>query len=74
LKIHLKNRKIAIPWLFVVRKISMESNTFARISARRYRIVDAEERSRFCGLKCMDLNKVKKSKNIRHFPSSKTFF
>jgi hypothetical protein len=73
-------------WLYFIHKstfnvsiktnkiISMESYTFAGTSARRYRIVDAEERScwiffnvisSFCGLKCMDINEVKKSKNIR---------
>jgi hypothetical protein len=41
----------------------MESNTFAGTSARRYRIVDAEERltlnikSIVCGLKSIDMNK-----------------
>jgi hypothetical protein len=53
----------------------MESKTFARTSAHRYRIVDAEERlysilfntiSSFCGLKRIEINKTKKSKNIRH--------
>jgi hypothetical protein len=52
----------------------MESNTFASTSARRYRIVDAEERSHsilfntisnFCGLKRIEINKTKKSKNMR---------
>jgi hypothetical protein len=55
--------------------MSMECNTFARTSARLYRIVDAEGRwwlilfniiSRFCGLKCMDINKANKSKKIRY--------
>jgi hypothetical protein len=48
-------------------EISMESNTFARTSARRYRIVNAEERSQsilfntissFCDLKSNDINKT----------------
>jgi hypothetical protein len=69
-----KNLLLNISWVKCFRKISMESNTFARTSARRYRIVDAEERwwwirfniiSSFCGLKCMDINKANKSKNIR---------
>jgi hypothetical protein len=52
----------------------MESYTFAGTSARRYRIVDAEERFtlnsfqysfKFLCLKSIDINKANKSKNIR---------
>jgi hypothetical protein len=67
-------------------KISIESKTFARTSARRYRIVDAEERwwwilfhiiSSYCGLKWRDINKTNKSYKTNHwtyFPSSKKKF
>jgi hypothetical protein len=57
------------------KKINIESYTFAGTSARRYRIVDAEERSWWnlfnklsssCGLKSIDINKANTLKNVRH--------
>jgi hypothetical protein len=58
------------------KKISMESNTFAGTSARRYRIVDAEERSHsilfntissFCGLKMININKANINMNYGEY-------
>jgi hypothetical protein len=54
----------------------MESNTFARTSTRRYRIVNAEEISHsilfstissFCGLKMIDINKANINMNYEEY-------